>query len=237
MSSERTKKIKPEPSFQEYHAQWSGLYEKLNYDKGLAAFFMNRSHDWSEAPFDSSDIFDTVVEVGAGTGIHLKSVRHKLRQYYLTDYSEDSLSKARAAINPTAYDFEIKFQKENAAQLSFPDDFCDRLIATHVLEHLLNPHEVLREWARVVKPGGVLTIVIPTDPGFAWRMGRLVGGRNEFIKAGINYDYWMAREHVNPVNNIVSFINYYFDDVQAGWYPFRVPSMDLNLFYICQVRI
>ncbi len=61
--------------------------------------------------------------------------------------------------------------------------------------------------------------------------------RKTFIKAGLDYDYWMAREHVNPVNNLVSFVRYYFDDVNEHWLPTRIPSMDLNLLYIAHIRV
>ncbi len=237
MQEQARKKLRPEPSFEDYHKQWSQLYEGLNYEQGLAAYFMNKSHEWCEKPFGADMHFERVVEVGAGTGVHLKTIKHSVKEYYLTDYSDESLAKAKENINVDDYDFTIKFQQEDASKLSLPDDFCDRLIGTHVLEHLLNPHLVLQEWARVVKPGGVISIILPTDPGFAWRLGRRVGGRSAFIKAGIDYDYWMAREHVNPLNNLVSFINYYFEDVKSSWHPLRIPSMDANLFYICHIKV
>jgi predicted SAM-dependent methyltransferase len=41
------------------------------------------------------------------------------------------------------------------------DDQYDFLLASHVLEHLANPIKGLKEWQRVVKPGGQLIIVLP----------------------------------------------------------------------------
>src|SRR3546814_1644399 len=70
----------------------------------------------------------------------------------------------------------------------------DRLIACHVLEHLHHPHDVLREWYRVLRKGGVLSILLPCDPGVLWRVGRMFGPRANAERAGIEYDYWMARE-------------------------------------------
>lgn len=37
----------------------------------------------------------------------------------------------------------------------------DFVVASHVLEHIANPLRALREWKRVVKPGGVLLILVP----------------------------------------------------------------------------
>jgi predicted SAM-dependent methyltransferase len=132
----------------------------------------------------------------------------------------------------------IKTRIENASNLTLETSSVDRLIATHVLEHLYSPHEALREWYRVVKDGGIISILLPCDPGVAWRLGRSVGVRNKIVAAGIpDYDYWMAREHVNPINNLVAFIRYYFEEATEKWYPFIVPSMDINLFYVAHIRV
>jgi ubiquinone/menaquinone biosynthesis C-methylase UbiE len=131
----------------------------------------------------------------------------------------------------------VSVQAEDASNLSFPDNSFDRVIAAHVLEHLANPHEVLREWVRVLKPDGTLSLVLPCDPGVGWRLGRNLFARRNFIKAGLDYDYWMAREHVNPINNLVAFVRHYFSSVEEKWLPSRVPSMDLNLFYICHIKV
>jgi phosphatidylethanolamine/phosphatidyl-N-methylethanolamine N-methyltransferase len=151
----------------------------------------------------------------------------------MTDASSAMLDIAKSA---HARD-RVEFQQADAAKLPFSDATFDRLIAAHVLEHMERPHEVLREWARVLKPGGTMSIVLPSDPGFAWRLGRRFGPRRNAEKAGIAYDYWMAREHINPINGLVSLIDYYFDKVEARWWPFGLPSMDLNLFYACNIRV
>lgn len=237
MTLPEEKKIHAHPSYDDYQAKWISLYHSLNYGGGLADYFLKKSHEWCEKPFTAEDHFDTVIEVGAGTGAHLGTVKHTFGSYYLTDFSADALRQAEDLYGTTRSGGQITYQTEDATQLSFADNSADRLIATHVLEHLPKPHEVLLEWGRVVKPDGTLSIVLPTDPGFAWRFGRRLGPRKKFTQAGIAYDYWMAREHINAINNLTALINYYFTDYSDGWYPLRVPSMDMNLFYICHIKI
>jgi len=41
----------------------------------------------------------------------------------------------------------------------------DFVLASHVLEHLANPLQALREWARVLRPGGWLVLVLPHKEG------------------------------------------------------------------------
>jgi len=49
----------------------------------------------------------------------------------------------------------------DALHLPFPDDTFDRIIASEVLEHVLDDEGALDELARVLKPGGVLAATIP----------------------------------------------------------------------------
>lgn len=228
--------MQPEPSYDDYYKRWAEAYDNSNYEKGLAATLMKRGHALLEKRFPAGSYCESVVEVGAGSGAHFPFVQHGYGQYVMTDASDLILDKARKATVAPAKG-QVIFQRENAAQLSFSDASFDRLIAAHVLEHMPNPHEVLREWARVVKPGGVLSLLLPCDPGMLWRLGRHFGPRSAAEKAGIAYDYWMAREHINSINNLISLIRYYFDDVDEGWFPLPVPSIDLNLFYTCHIRV
>jgi len=223
--------MKADPDHAAYLRQWADLYEKNNYDQGLAGFFLNKSHKWAEQPFTAAERFSRVLEVGAGTGVHIGYVRHAFDEYLATDLNPPFLDRMKPAGR------NVIVKAEDATRLSFPDRSFDRVIAAHILEHLFPPHQVLREWARVLKPGGLLSLVLPCDPGVGWRLGRYLSARKRFVRDGLDYDYWMAREHVNPINNLVSFVRHYFSDVREEWYPLRVPSMDLNLFYIAHVRV
>jgi ubiquinone/menaquinone biosynthesis C-methylase UbiE len=229
--------MKPDPGHADYLIRWAEVYEKLNYNQGLSGYFLTRSHEWSERRFKPGQHFSRVLEVGAGTGIHLRFVRHSFDEYWSTDLNPPMLDKIGYGSANNEIKGKVLTSKEDASALSFPVSSFDRLIAAHTLEHLYRPHEVLREWCRVLKPGGILSLVLPCDPGLAWRLGRYAGSRGKFVRAGIAYDYWMAREHVNPVNNLVALIRYYFEDVHEQWLPFRVPSMDLNLFYVAHITV
>lgn len=227
--------MRPDPDHGVYLAQWGQAYERNNYGASLAGRLLHRSHVWAERPFGPTRHFPLVLEVGAGAGHHLGAVRHGFDRYCATDLDINLLALGlgdRAAADP-----RIELRAEDATRLSFSDASVDRLIAAHVLEHLPEPQRVLREWWRVLKPGGVLTLVLPADPGMAWRLGRHFGPRRRFKATGQPYDYWMAREHVNPINNLVALLRYYFDRIDDSWWPLRVPSMDLNLFYIAHITV
>ena len=226
--------MRPDPDYADALRGWTAAYDRLNYRPSLSGWFLGRSHAWLERPFGPDRHFATVVEVGAGGGQHLAHVRHRFERYVLTDGSAEMLAIAERAAARDGRPVELR--REDATRLSLPDHCADRLIAAHVLEHLPEPHRVLREWHRVVKPGGVLSILLPCDPGLLWRLGRRLGPRAEGRRAGLDYDYLLAREHINPINNLITFIRYYFAAVDEDWRPFRLPAADLNLFYLCQIR-
>jgi len=47
--------------------------------------------------------------------------------------------------------------------LPFDDDSMDYVHARHVLEHIVDPLAALREWARVLKPGGKMVVAAPDE--------------------------------------------------------------------------
>ena len=226
--------MRTEPDIDSYNLRLADAYRSLNYGRSLSAMFMRRGHEILERPFDADRYFSKVVEVGAGAGEHLGFVRHGFDEYVMTDWNDIRLERARSAL-PSEQQRKIQVQRADATKLDFPDGSFDRLIACHILEHLYRPHEVLREWHRVLRRGGVMSILLPCDPGLLWRLGRMLGPRSNATAAGIDYDYWMAREHVNPINNLVVFIRYYFGDLDETWYPAPIPASDFNLFYLCHV--
>ncbi len=231
-----SKRVAMHPDHDEYLNLWSSLYENVNYNHGIVGYFLQKSHEWAESYFQPGKHFEKVLEVGSGTGTHLKYIRHSFEQYHLTDLNPPFLDKIELE-ESFSVSGKVVISMENATNLSFPDNSFDRVISAHLLEHLYRPHEVIHEWVRVLKPRGTLTLLLPCDPGMLWRFGRYSVVRNKWIKAGIDYDYWMAREHVNPINNLVSFVRYYFPEKTECWMPTRIPSIDINLFYIAHIVV
>lgn len=205
-------------------------YDAEHY-KGLVGYVLDTSHKLPERALGPEVSLPRVLEVGAGTGWHPQYVRHRYDRYVLTDGDAGKVASMAAKF---ADDPRMIAQCAEAGRLDFPDKSFDRLIASHVLEHVYRPHEVLREWARVLAPGGILTLILPCDPGVAWRLGRALGPRR---RGGPLYDYKMALEHVNPIHNLLALIDYYFEDRRDFWWPLGFPSWDLNLIYATNIRM
>ena len=206
-------------------------YEAETYGRGLSGWALRRSHALLERPFDQADRFSTVLEVGAGQGTHLPYVRHDYDAYVLTDAHDAMLAGSAANVALARHPDRVRVERQDASALCVPDASADRLIASHVLEHLTRPERVLDGWARVVRPGGTISVLLPCDPGLAWRAGRAFGPRRAARARGLAYDYVMALEHVNPTGNLVAILRHRFGRLEERWWPLGTPSVDANLFY------
>ncbi len=220
----------------DYRSKFADVYDKSNYTGSLQTAVMRASHRLTEKRFQKHDHFFKVLEIGAGTGEHIGFVRHGFDQYVLSDLDAKTLEVAKSKLGGK-FGNKLLFETQSGEKLSYADNSFDRLIAAHVLEHICQPHLAIREWRRVVRNGGILSILIPTDPGIAWRLGRHLGPRRNAIAQGIAYDYIMAREHVNSCNNLIALLRHYFPERTESWWPFPVPSVDLNLFFVCHAVV
>lgn len=224
---------RPMPDFEDMTSAWAGNYDSSNYDANMAGSVLLRSHRLLERDFGPDDKFGQVLEIGAGTMVHLGFVRHRFDSYIASDMNPALIDAARGRTLPAG----VEVQQLHGGALPFADDSFDRVIATHVLEHIPEPHLALAEWVRVLKPGGVLSLILPCDPGLAWRLGRHFGPRRRAEAAGLDYDYYMAREHVNSIYNLRQLVRYHLPDRKEAWWPLRVASPDLNLIYCVNATV
>lgn len=95
-------------------------------------------------------------------------------------------------------------------QLPFADDSAEVIHCSHALEHIPQKMVVptLREWRRVIKPGGVIIIRVPDllwiceeflkDPVRGWRLATIFGAQThegEFHKTGFTKE-WMLKDYL-----------------------------------------
>jgi len=74
-----------------------------------------------------------------------------------TDMTHEMLSKARSGAKVMGAR-NVEFRKGYADQLPLPDHFADVLISNGMLNLTSDKEKALRDWTRVLKPGGCLYI-------------------------------------------------------------------------------
>lgn len=110
---------------------------------------------------------ERVLDVGAGTGALLSALAEREPAASLSgvDASPAMLARARAKLGARANLFEA--QAEN---LPFEAGSFDLLVSTSVFHHLRRPREALREWRRVLRPGGRIALTDWCDDFLACRV-------------------------------------------------------------------
>ena len=115
--------------------------------------YRTNPQDWYSWVGERLPLDGNVIEVGAGTGALWNRVDRRARGMRLTlaDFSPAMCERLRAVP-------EAGVVRASATRLPFPDGSFDGLIANHMLYHLDDPAAGLREFARVLRPGGRLAV-------------------------------------------------------------------------------
>lgn len=105
-----------------------------------------------------------LLDVGAGPGVYLAALgkTEKFNGYELIgiDMSKEMVQYAR--LNRA----DIKWQQANAYDTKQPDESVDVVHLNFVMIHLMSPSLALREFKRILRPGGLLYIVDVNDSTF-----------------------------------------------------------------------
>ena len=198
---------------------------------GVVGSAQDRTHRALERRTPPGTRFPRVLEVGAGKGEHFDFVRHEFEEYVETDIRAADERIGRV-------DSRRRFEEADAQALPFEDASFDRVVATCLLLHLPEPEAGLREWRRVTRSGGVLSLLVPCDPGAFVRSTRQVLTMPAVRRSGFQgYKLFNARDHRNHVGSIDRLVKHTFrhDHLSVYRFPFGVDSWNLNAFFVYDV--
>ena len=108
----------------------------------------------------------------------------KCAEYVGIEMFESEGAKAKNLLS------EVHIGNVETMALPYPSDYFDVLIASEVLEHLVDPYETVRRLCTLVKPGGR---ILASSPNISW-FGNIVGlikGKFEYEEEGM-----MDRTHL-----------------------------------------
>jgi phosphatidylethanolamine/phosphatidyl-N-methylethanolamine N-methyltransferase len=99
-----------------------------------------------------------VLEVGVGTGLSLPAYKKSLKIEGI-DLSPDMLEKARERVAEEGLDNVTGLKEMDAGHLQYADNSFDTVAAMYLITVVPEPQKVMRELARVCKPGGQVILV------------------------------------------------------------------------------
>jgi|LakMenEpi03Aug12_release.lakeMendotaPanAssembly.Ray.scaffolds.fasta_scaffold375888_2 SAM-dependent methyltransferase len=210
------------------------LFYGSNYDtlyKGFSGFFFKQAHKNLEqlnnkVTHKKNNL--NILEIGPGRHLHYEYIREKnlINKYYVYDNNNKNLLFLKKKYNQKiAYIKNLKNLKKNSL---------DRIICSHVIEHILNPEEFILFISKLLKKKGTISVTLPCDPGFFWSVGRLYKYFTFWKFKNLSkreYYYHMALEHVNSIQNLIAIFKYNFSTFAESYLPLKISSVNLNLMY------
>ena len=173
--------------------------------------------------------FLATLEIGAGLGEHLnyECLSASQRKNYVALELRENMAEKIKALFPEVQTIVGDCQ----TTLPFKEGYFDRILAVHVLEHLPNLPAAIQEIYRLCnKDHGALSIVIPCEGGMAYRQARKLSAQKIFeARYKQSYQWFIEREHVNQPHEIFEELNQYFYVKHKSFFPFPIPSINLNL--------
>lgn len=165
------------------------------------------------------------LEIGAGTGGHIAHEDLSNQSYYcieLRQHLADRIMQRFPKVHAVVGDCQ--------KNIPFDDNYFHRVLATHVLEHLTDLPSALDQIKRVLAPGGLVSVVLPCDPGLAYEFARRISSERIFKKRyGVPYDWFIFREHINSPEEILTLLRQRFKPMRIEYWPLRVPLVNMNL--------
>jgi SAM-dependent methyltransferase len=110
----------------------------------------------------------TVLDLGAGFGRHAFETARRGANVVAIDLSLEELVATRSTFAAMGYGGQLEHgvawavAQADGRWLPFPEATFDRIIASEVLEHVVDDLSVMTELCRVLKPGGRLAATVPS---------------------------------------------------------------------------
>jgi 2-polyprenyl-3-methyl-5-hydroxy-6-metoxy-1,4-benzoquinol methylase len=165
----------------DYHRQiaagWDARYQKPSFRARLSVFEKCLSgrellgQDWLDA--------------GCGSGILARWLADAGARVLAVDAAEEMIAQARELARQHEHTGQLRFDRiTTIAHLPLTDQALDGILCSSVLEYVPDPAACLEEFARVLRPGGLLVVsvanrnsVVRLAQVWTHRLGRLVGRR------------------------------------------------------------
>ncbi len=224
----------------DFNNYYGGQYSKNHYT-GLLGVFTNNYHSLLEKSHKQNVKFESVLEIGGGTGEHLRYVRHEFDKYTIVDVSE--IAEENLVIPTHISSKKVEFVLGDASTLPLENNLFDRVIVTCVLHHIPNLESAALEIKRVAKNGAILDFYVPCDPGMVYRWARHWTSHLKQRKLmGLSWSevkYLWATEHRNHYLGIMFTLREVFAEDKILIQRFPVPffSWNFNLFSMVRIQV
>ncbi|MCC7505366.1 MAG: methyltransferase domain-containing protein [Saprospiraceae bacterium] len=133
--------------------------------------------------------FEHGLNLGTGEGDYDRMIARYCQSVVGCDVNEEDIRHAQA-LNKGV--MNLRYERNDALNLSYPDASFDLLVSCEVIEHVGRPARMVQEIARVLRPGGWAIMTFPSrefpvtyDPvNRIWQLTRGDGSREYAVSQG-----------------------------------------------------
>lgn len=115
----------------------------------------------------------SILEMGYGDGVWTSNIINRFGCSYIIDASSELLQRAKNRFSDRATCFHAFFEEWR------PPMLFDSVLCTHVLEHVVDPIQILMQCRKWIKPDGLLFVAVPNSQSLHRRLGVLLGLQNK----------------------------------------------------------
>ncbi len=165
------------------------------------------------------------LEIGAGT---LNQLDYECCQVY------DIVEPFRSLFENSPSKKKVRNIYNDVSEIPDGEKY-DRITSVACFEHICNLPEVVGKVSGLLKEKGVLSVSIPNQGYFLWKLGYTMTTGREFNKRfGLNYDVIMNYEHVNSADEIEIILKHYFKNVRRSFFGIG-KNFSLYRYYECSL--
>ncbi|MBC7487529.1 MAG: class I SAM-dependent methyltransferase [Cytophagaceae bacterium] len=114
---------------------------------------------WIKKQLSSLPTGKILLDAGAGEQPYKKYCAHL--HYVSQDFAQYNPDELKQGLQMGQWDYGTLDIVSDVAAIPRPDESFDVVLCTEVIEHIVNPIEAIKEFSRLLKPGGQLILTAP----------------------------------------------------------------------------
>lgn len=161
----------------------------------------------------------TMCEVGCGSAVISAVFGHKGAEISLVDKSSKALDFAQRTFNQEG--LKAKYYLQDATDMEFPDGHFDVVWNAGVIEHFRDEGKIalIREMWRIVKPGGILLIMVPNKWDIPFVLGKWLAMWRKTWQFGYEDDLSSFQlRKLARLSGLSSFTVFAFNPIVGWWF-------------------
>lgn len=152
-----------------------------------------------------------LLEIGAGTLNHVSYENSNTVYEIVEPFSE--LYQNNSQLNQIQEIYDSLDEIPESKKYS-------RIVSIAVLEHMTNLPMEIALCVKHMENNGIFQAGIPSEGGFLWWLGwRLTTGISYWLRNRLDYGVLMRHEHVNKADEIITIVDYLFENLKIKRFP------------------